>query len=71
MGNNGSDEGQFDGQVDTLVFPAFDARRQRAEVTHGDGNASIMELEAAYEGSEDRLVLEQREFHANADPRTL
>ena len=71
MESTGSDEGQFDGQVDTLVFPAFDARRQRVEVTHGDGNTSIMELKAADEGSEDRLVLEQRELHANTDPRTL
>ena len=71
MGSTGSDEGQFDGQVDTLVFPTFDARRQRAEVTHGESNASIMKLEVADEGSEDRLVFEQRELHANADPRTL
>ena len=68
MGSTGSDEGQFYGQVDTLVFPTFDARRQHVEVTHGDGNASIMELEAADEGGEDRLVLEQSALHANADP---
>ena len=30
-----------------------------------------MKLEAADEGSEDRLVLEQREFHPNADPGTF
>ena len=71
MRSTGSDEGQFDGQVDTLVFPTLDARGQRVEVTHRDGNVSIMEPEAADEGSEDRLVFEQRELHANADPRTL
>ena len=71
MGSTGSDEGQFDRQVDTLMFPTFDARRQRVEVTHGDGNTSIMELEAADEGGEDHLILEQREFHADADPGTF
>src|SRR5258706_2344107 len=50
------------------MFPTFDSRRQCDEMAHGDGIASIMELEAADEGSEDRLVLEQRELHANADP---
>ena len=50
------------------MFPTFDTRRQQAEGAHRYGNSSIMELEAADEGSEDRLVLEQREFHANADP---
>ena len=50
------------------MFPAFDARRQQAESAHRDGNASIMELKASDKGSKDRLVLEQREFHANADP---
>ena len=71
MGSAGSDEGQFYGQVEALVFPTFDARRQQAEIVHRDGNASIMELEAADEGSEDRLVLEQCELHANADPGTF
>jgi hypothetical protein len=32
-----------------------------------NGDASIMELEAPNEGSDDRLVLEQRKLHANAD----
>ena len=55
---NGSDEGQFYGQVVALVFPTFDARRQHIEITYGKDNSSIIELEAADEGSEDRLVLE-------------
>ena len=71
MGSIDSDEGQFDGQIDTLMLPTFDARRQSVEVTQGNGNTSVMELEAADEGGEDRLVLEQREFHANADPGTF
>ena len=53
------------------MFPTFDARCQGDEMAHGDGNASIMELEAAGESSEHRFVLEQREFHANADPGTF
>ena len=40
-------------------------------MARGDGGASIMELEAADEGSDDRLVLEQRELHADADPGTF
>ena len=38
---------------------------------HGDGDTSVMELKAADESSEDRLVLEQRELHADADSRTF
>ena len=68
---NGSDESHFHGQVEALVFPTFDVRQQCDEITHRDGNASIMELEAASEGSEDRLVLKQRELHANTDPGTF
>ena len=69
--SNGSDEGQLDGQVVALVFPTFDARRQHVEIAHGDGISSIVEPEAADKGSEDRLVLEQCELHANADPGTF
>ena len=71
MGSTGSDEGQLYGQVEAIVFPTFDARRQQGKTAHGDGNASIMEPEAADECSEDRLVLEQRELNANAEPGTF
>ena len=47
MESTSSDEGQFHGQAGALVFPTFDARRQQGEIAHGDGNTSIMELEAA------------------------
>jgi len=65
--SNSSDKGEFHGQVDALVFAALDARRQRCAMAGGNGDASVMELEAAGEGSDDRLVLEQRQPHADAD----
>ena len=58
MGSTGSDEGQFHGQIEALVFPTFNERRHCDKMAHGEGNAGIMELKAAAEGSEDRLVLE-------------
>ena len=68
---NGSDKGEFDGQVNALVFPTFYAGGQRCAMAHGDGSASVMELEAADEGSDERLVLEQRKLHADADSWTF
>jgi len=68
---NSSDEGQFHGQVDALVSPTFDVRRQHCTCAHGDGDTSVMELEASGKGSDNRLVLEQRELHANADSWTF
>jgi hypothetical protein len=53
------------------VFPTFDAGRQTCASAHGDGGAGVLELEAAGESSEDRLVLEQRELHADADSGTF
>jgi len=46
-------------------------RRQRCACARGDGDASVMELEASGEGSDNRLVLEQRELHADADSWTF
>ena len=37
----------------------------------GDGDTSVMEMEAAGEDSEDRLVLEQCKLHADADSGTF
>ena len=37
----------------------------------GDGETGVMELEAAGEDSDDRLVLEQRELYADADSGTF
>ena len=53
------------------MFSALNAGRQRCAVAHGDGNASVMELEAADESGDDSLVLKQGELHADTDPRAL
>ena len=53
------------------MFPTFDARESRYDIVRGDGDTSIMELEAAGEDSEDRLVLEERELYADADSGTF
>jgi hypothetical protein len=53
------------------VFSTFDARGQRCAIAHGDSDTSVMELEASDEGSHGRLVLEQRELHADADSGTF
>jgi len=46
-------------------------RRQHCACAHGDGDTSVMELEAAGEGNDDSLVLKQRGPHADADSWTF
>lgn len=65
------DEGELHGQVDALVLAAPDAGGERRAVARGDRRARVVELEAADEGSDERLVLEEREAHADADARAL
>src|SRR5260370_28748078 len=68
---NGLDEGDLHRQVDAFVFQTFDAGRQGGAVAGGDRDPSVMELEAADEGSNDGLVLKQSKLHANADSRSF